>query len=653
MNNHLFLFTLGPVQSFIAQARKTQDLYAGSRILSRLVQAAGKALIEEFPQGNIIFPAGLSKTTKPMSLPNRFVAKLQGHEYTDAELTQKAKSIKTVVDKELSDMANESFAGAKGKRAINDELPEAFNKQLNSHLDIFWAFEPIKGEGDSFAEAYRRLEQKVGAIKNVRPFEQYQHAEVDEDFAYAGIYGERGRKCSVDGVNNALFFRKVTDKEEKREYFDLASYALPLETFYLNPGEALSAVSFVKRFYPDTSSFPSTSKVALMYDEGQLDEEKKECLDLFKKLFSNHKQELIEACFETIEKLKIKKVEFNGILDINNNFDYQYLFEENINQENFPNQDQRKLLQALQQKLKSVLKTRYYALIHFDGDSMGKWLAGEYNATKDNLEGFHETLSQALADFGSAAQLFLDEGKKGHTIYAGGDDFMGFVNIHHLFKVMTKLREKFHKIVNASIQDFKNNPSDALTFSAGIVIAHFKTPFSEVLKQVRTTEKQAKKVDNKNAFAITVLKHSGEIQQAVYKWGTDQSENPENWKNLGRLVEFISTEEREEGDKGTFSNTFIQNLTIELTQLTGSDLGDINTTSRNSKFLESALLGEIERLVTRSLKVFDSKEKDNKRRKELIEIVQGLWREALYPRPKNFIHALHVADFLTRKTQQG
>ncbi len=35
MNNHLFLFTLGPVQSFIAQARKTQDLYAGSETLSR------------------------------------------------------------------------------------------------------------------------------------------------------------------------------------------------------------------------------------------------------------------------------------------------------------------------------------------------------------------------------------------------------------------------------------------------------------------------------------------------------------------------------------------------------------------------------------------------------------------------------------------
>lgn len=653
MNNHLFLFTLGPVQSFIAQARKTQDLYAGSRILSRLVQAAGKAFIKEFPNGNIIFPAGLSQITKLVSLPNRFVAKLQGHEDTDVELIKKAKSIKAVVDKELIDIANESFVGAKGKGAINDDLPEAFHEQLKSHLDIFWAFELIEEkEEEPFASAYHRLEQKVGAIKNVRPFEQYQYAEIDQDFMYAVNYGERGRKCSVDGVNNALFFRQITDKEEKREYFDLASYALPLETFYLNPGETLSAVSFVKRFHPDTSSFPSTSKVALMYDEGQLNEEKKECLDLFKKLFSNDKQKLIEACFETIEKLKIKKVEFNGILDINNNFDYQYLFEENINQENFPNQEQRILLKALQQELKPFLKTRYYALIHFDGDSMGKWLSGEYNQTKDNLEVFHETISRALTEFGSAAQAFLNKGEKGYTIYAGGDDFIGFVNIHHLFKVMAKLKEKFHEIVNASIQEFMKNPTGPLTFSAGIVIAHFKTPFSEVLKQVRKTEKQAKEVDGKNAFAITVLKHSGEIQEAVYKWESDQKENMDNWKNLGRLVEFIATEEGDNG-KGSFSNTFIQNLTAEFTQLTGHNLSDIDTKRRNSKFLDAALSKEIERLVTRSLKVFEAKETDNKRRQELTEIVQSLWIEAPRPRSRNFIHALHVADFLTRKTQQA
>ena len=36
MSNYLFLYTIGPVQSFIAQARKTQDLWCGSTLLSEL-----------------------------------------------------------------------------------------------------------------------------------------------------------------------------------------------------------------------------------------------------------------------------------------------------------------------------------------------------------------------------------------------------------------------------------------------------------------------------------------------------------------------------------------------------------------------------------------------------------------------------------------
>ena len=37
---YLFLFTIGPVQGFIAQARKTRDLYAGSAILGEIISAA-------------------------------------------------------------------------------------------------------------------------------------------------------------------------------------------------------------------------------------------------------------------------------------------------------------------------------------------------------------------------------------------------------------------------------------------------------------------------------------------------------------------------------------------------------------------------------------------------------------------------------------
>ena len=51
---YLFLFNIGPVQSFISQARKTQDLYAGSRILGELIFAASE--VAEKNDAEFIFP---------------------------------------------------------------------------------------------------------------------------------------------------------------------------------------------------------------------------------------------------------------------------------------------------------------------------------------------------------------------------------------------------------------------------------------------------------------------------------------------------------------------------------------------------------------------------------------------------------------------
>ena len=81
MSKYLFLFTVGPVQSFIAQARKTQDLYAGSQILTELVKAG----IEEVGRENIIFPYAYpdedNKWQDVKSLPNRFLAVVEKEAY--------------------------------------------------------------------------------------------------------------------------------------------------------------------------------------------------------------------------------------------------------------------------------------------------------------------------------------------------------------------------------------------------------------------------------------------------------------------------------------------------------------------------------------------------------------------------------------------
>ena len=55
----LLLFTIGPVQDYIAVARTTRDLWSGSYLFSTLVSAAIKKLVAvaNISEGDIIFPS--------------------------------------------------------------------------------------------------------------------------------------------------------------------------------------------------------------------------------------------------------------------------------------------------------------------------------------------------------------------------------------------------------------------------------------------------------------------------------------------------------------------------------------------------------------------------------------------------------------------
>src|SRR5260370_39792308 len=64
----MLLFSLGPVQTFIAQARKTRDLWIGSLLLSKLMEAAMDGV-----KGDFIFPATRKVEDTP-DIHNKYVA---------------------------------------------------------------------------------------------------------------------------------------------------------------------------------------------------------------------------------------------------------------------------------------------------------------------------------------------------------------------------------------------------------------------------------------------------------------------------------------------------------------------------------------------------------------------------------------------------
>ena len=68
MTQYMLMFSLGPVQTFIAQARKTRDLWIGSLLLSKLMEVAMDGI-----KGEFIFPATRKVEDTP-DIPNKYIA---------------------------------------------------------------------------------------------------------------------------------------------------------------------------------------------------------------------------------------------------------------------------------------------------------------------------------------------------------------------------------------------------------------------------------------------------------------------------------------------------------------------------------------------------------------------------------------------------
>jgi CRISPR-associated protein Cmr2 len=486
MSKHLFLFTIGPVQTFIAQARKTQDLYAGSQILSTLAQTGLNSLKNIQP----IFPNKIEGD----SVPNRILCivgtenpKIEGNKI-EKDVIDKFYAISLEILNKYAEVYKFSDWSDWDELVHTNSFITHFTQQIEQHLEIYWVFEEIKN--DDYNTAYSNIQQQLASMKNIRRFQQFNQGA-----------GEKGRKCSLDGERNALFFGKGTNSNYLNSKWN--PFATIIEGTKLSKNEGLSAVSFLKRMY-DSQSFPSTIEIALKADIENISGEPLKTLNEYKEIVFNHNN-ILSLCLQNFTK-----IDFNDGQPFITTFDVEYYYKENITEESIPNPYQRQLiLEKFMPSFEHSLNTRHYALISFDGDSMGQWLSGEYLPQDISLLDFHQKISGYLMDFAKEATVIVNS--SGKTIYAGGDDFLGFVNIQYLSSVLVSLQEAFKEKVNKPL-------NQSLSFSNGIVIAHYKTPLNDVLNQVRRLQSNAKKsFDDKNASGLAFMNRSSIISETYCK----------------------------------------------------------------------------------------------------------------------------------------
>ncbi len=574
---HLFLFTVTPVQSFIAEARKVRDLAAGSQMLSHFIDQAIQYLIQhgysKEENGDIIFPS-----VDLENKPNRFLA------FINAEDPQKVgEDLERYVREEIF-LTN---ARKQLKRYYPEHLENALN-QLKDFLKVYWVAIPYSGD---YVKDNQQVERLLGGVKNFRAFAQFT---------------ETGRKCSINGEFNVTIFKRNEPGDnpswlkytENVEVYDNDAKVNKKE---LSPGEGLCTLNFYKRVYSPTSKagFDATCQVAYL-DAVQKIEQDDEANKWLKELQSDDEQYVYDDAnikAQGEEKSKIKK--------------WQNKLKKFINRE-------------------QLKVAKYYAVLVFDADKMGEWLAGKklVNPEEDQLK-FQQELSSLFGDFAQFAKNYVDGNgdyaKKGQTIYAGGDDYLGLINLSYLFDVLEILNSAFERIIwTEGLQPkFRFSQDEPMTFSAGVAVAHYKTPLSYVLSEARKAEKRAKSKEggNRKAIALTVLKRSGEIHQCQFKWKDDDGRLL--LKDFAVIVDALNTK--------ASSNKFITSFSKEFRPVTipGVNLGiPIELISQ-----------ELNRLLYEN------------NIPEVKEAVFHLLQYLYAPKRQldNFISLLNIADFLARE----
>jgi CRISPR-associated protein Cmr2 len=482
MSDSLLFFTFGPVQSFIQEARRAEDLFNGSRILSELAEAAAQAIGEP----HLIYPASLAGDT-----PNMLVARLP--ESKAADLAQQA-------EKSLHKRWMEICKDARGRIKVptDETWNEIWNRQTapNSIWEVYWVAVPISAKG--YAEAYIQAGRALDAVKRSRIFLQAE---------------EKGQKDSLSGRRAALH----TEEKKARDYWaEVANWPGILPSKVRPQGrERLDAIGAVKRFAElQKGTFSSTSTVAAA---DFLALAKSKGLDALHKY-----RDLLKQKFNEDKVFQPRKSDRDWP------YDGDLLYETTLTVERFktdynftPAQDD---LQACVVALKKVYEacgnrpSPYYAILVLDGDKMGEKIDGLLKS--ENPETAHRKFSQKLGDFSKQVKPLVDA-QNGFLVYNGGDDVLCMAPL-----------SKAIPLAKSMADTFKDTMSEfGVTESAGIAIAHHQSPMDFAIEEARRAEKAAKNEAGRNAVCVYVLKRSGEPLEVRSQW-KDLKDTVNELKNL-------------------------------------------------------------------------------------------------------------------------
>lgn len=507
MTTYLLALTVGPVQDFIASARRTRDLWFGSHLLSEISKAAAKSVRDQ--GGKLIFPAPASNADlepgSPLNVANVVVAELDGGDPPSI-----ARAAKEGAMRRWRDFADQVFNQYQG--VIRADI---WNDQVGDVIEFYAAWHSYSLQ--TYQADRAALMRLLAARKRCR------------DFLPA-----RGRagvpKSSLDGLRESVLGPRHGWPERSRR------------RLRLQEGEQLDVVGLVKRTWqPDggNPNYPSVARIAadpwirlLQSNEVDLDPLIAACRALGRDVVHE---------FDTPGPRgypQYAAFPFEGtVLFRSRHRDLREEAEIGADDSAFARlvSTLDAISRAAKEKGLPSEPSPYLGVLVADGDRMGAALS------KLTSPDGHRQFSQALAGFaGEAARIVREH--QGVLVYSGGDDVLAFVPVDCCLACARELHDAFGRALERW-----STAESPLTLSIALAIAHFMEPLEDLLGYGRAAEKHAKHrrpgdigQTDRNGLAVHVVKRGGGPVAVRANWSADSAKDPS--QHLQQLAEWIAAQ---------------------------------------------------------------------------------------------------------------
>lgn len=544
--------SIGPVQGFVAQSRRTRDLWGSSYLLAFLAahamqgaQQAGGVIVQPLVANDPLFRWVSGERTgqaPPIgSLPNHFKVQVDG----DAEAVAAAsvKAFRSAWDRVCEAVWNHFVAPAE---AFGDNTRQIWERQVRAFWEVTW----IVGHADERGLLARRKHWRTHWLPD-----------------------EPGDKCTVmHDLQELSGHVRATGREARMAHDKFwCRVRSGMGLLDLRDDEGLCAVALVKRMFPkvaeealgwrlDTAHWPSTVYVgAVPWIRRVLQHAPMEAA-AYAAAVQQHAKGALAENSPRFQGLDSREANAFACLDANY-FHTDYVASERLCPLDPEASGERHTLVGL---LKTIYEKKigtrekigppptFYGLLLADGDRLGK-LVNELGS---------DHVGRALAAFTADVQDTVEK-HDGVTIYAGGDDVLVVMPVAQALACADAIAESYGRAFRKV-----GTPQDIdPTLSAALVLAHVRLPLSTVLAEARRLlEKVAKDGNGRGSLAVGIYKRGGLHSQWVSAWV--RTNNGRTVRAVERLLD-LTARLRATGSDPGLSSSLIYRIQETLALLCG------------------------------------------------------------------------------------